>query len=457
MRLNSGANEIPLDFKDSGIDWLGAIPSHWDVAPLRTRFRVELGKMLDSNRIDSYRLSPYLRNIDVQWDEINVKSLPEMTFEDRELARYSLADGDLLVCEGGEVGRAAIWSAPISPCFYQKALHRLRAVDGMTLPRFMYYLLVMSAGIGVFRANGNPNTIDHLTAEAFRSYKFPWPPIEEQVRISLFLDDKTARIDGLIEKKRSLLDRLTEKRQALITRAVTKGLPAAAAAQAGLNPDAPLKPSGIDWLGDIPAHWRLLPLKRLGQVRSGITKGKSYTNEDTLVLPYLRVANVQDGWLDLNEIAEIEVRVGDVQRYSLKDGDILMNEGGDNDKLGRGTVWRSQIAPCLHQNHVFAVRLDMLDPEWIARCTEAAYAKFHFFRRAVQSTNLASISRTVVADLAIPLPPTDEVARILKGLASELDEIAMQLDRINQTVGLLSEYRSALITAAVTGQIPELR
>ncbi|WP_245539070.1 restriction endonuclease subunit S [Thioflavicoccus mobilis] len=370
-----------------------------------------------------------------------------MTFEDRELARYSLADGDLLVCEGGEVGRAAIWSAPISPCFYQKALHRLRAVDGMTLPRFMYYLLVMSAGIGVFRANGNPNTIDHLTAEAFRSYKFPWPPIEEQVRISLFLDDKTARIDGLIEKKRALLDRLTEKRQALITRAVTKGL----------NPDAPMKPSGIDWLGDIPAHWRLVPLKRLGQVRSGITKGKFYTNEETVVLPYLRVANVQDGWLDLKEIAEIEIRVADVHKYSLKHGDVLMNEGGDNDKLGRGTVWKLQISPCLHQNHVFAVRLGALDPEWIARCTEAAYAKFHFFRRAVQSTNLASISRTTVADLPIPLPSTDEIFRILEHLNSELDRLSMQIDKIDQTVGLLSEYRSAVITAAVTGQIPELR
>ncbi|MBK1620819.1 hypothetical protein CKO42_20775 [Lamprobacter modestohalophilus] len=205
MKLSSGSDDIPQGFKDSGVDWLGSIPTHWDVAPLRTRFRVDLGKMLDSSRIDSSRLFPYLRNIDVQWDKINTKSLPEMTFDDDELARYSLNDGDLLVCEGGEVGRAAIWSAPIAQCFFQKALHRLRALDANTLPRFMYYLLAMSAGMGVFRANGNPNTIDHLTSEAFRSYRFPWPPIEEQVRIATYLDEKTARIDALIEKKRALL------------------------------------------------------------------------------------------------------------------------------------------------------------------------------------------------------------------------------------------------------------
>ncbi|MGB5832023.1 MAG: hypothetical protein WBG92_08530, partial [Thiohalocapsa sp.] len=166
---------------------------------------------------------------------------------------------------------------------------------------------------------------------------------------------------------------------------------------------------------------------------------------------------VQDGWLDLNEIAEIEVRSADVERYSLQDGDILMNEGGDNDKLGRGTVWKCQISPCLHQNHVFAVRLSEMEPEWVARCTEAAYAKFHFFRRAVQSTNLASISRTVVGELAIPLPPRDEIVRILGSLGTELRQSSEQMDRIDQSVAFLAEYRSALITAAATGQIPEWR
>jgi type I restriction enzyme S subunit len=191
--------------------------------------------------------------------------------------------------------------------------------------------------------------------------------------------------------------------------------------------------------------------------RSGITKGKSYTNEEAVLLPYLRVANVQDGWLHLSEIAEVEVRASDVQKYALEDGDILMNEGGDNDKLGRGTVWKCEISPCLHQNHVFAVRLSTLDPEWVGRCTEAAYAKFHFFRRAVQSTNLALISRTVVADLPVPLPPRDEIAQILAALGSELSQTSEPMNKIVRTTTLLAEYRSALITAGVKGQILDLR
>jgi type I restriction enzyme S subunit len=134
-----------------------------------------------------------------------------------------------------------------------------------------------------------------------------------------------------------------------------------------------------------------------------------------------------------------------------------MNEGGDNDKLGRGTVWNCQIRRCLHQNHIFAVRLSAAALEWIARCTEAAYAKFHSFRRAVQSTNLASISRNVVGDLAIPLPASEETACILRTLEVGLCQMSEQMQKIDRSVERLAEYRSALITAAVTGQIPEMR
>ena len=286
-----------------------------------------------------------------------------------------------------------------------------------------------------------------INASELVTISVPLPPLDVQRRIARFLDDKTARIDALVEKKRALLDRLAEKRQSLITAAVTKGL----------DPDVPMKPSGVEWLGNVPEHWKVVPLKRLGTVRSGITKGKTYSDEETATLPYLRVANVQDGWLDLSDVSEIEVRVADVERYSLRDGDILMNEGGDNDKLGRGSVWRSQIPTCLHQNHVFAVRLESANPDWVARCTEASYAKFHFYRRAVQSTNLASISKAVVNDLPVPLPPPDEVTQTLNSLNSTIEQLNTLKERIQRSVETQEEYRAALVTAAVTGQIEDLR
>ena len=207
--------------KDSGIEWLGDVPAHWAVAPVYSRYKVQLGKMLDSNRITGQQLSPYLRNVDVQWNAINIENLPQMDFDEDDKKRFALRPGDLLVCEGGEVGRAAIWSGLLAECYYQKALHRLRATSQNDLPRFMYYLLYNAARQGVFVAQGNPNTIDHLTAEKLRAQRFGFPPIEEQKRISAFLDVEMSKIDRLTDKTRQHIARLQERRVALISAAVT--------------------------------------------------------------------------------------------------------------------------------------------------------------------------------------------------------------------------------------------
>jgi type I restriction enzyme, S subunit len=435
-------DEASADFKNSDIDWLGDIPAHWEVVPLKWRCQVQSGQV-------DPKEPEYAEMMLVAPDHIESGTgrLHEVTIAEEQGAisgKYLCPEGSILYSKiRPALRKVALYHGQ---CLCSADMYSIVPGNGLTR-EYLFYFFLSDVFSSYAELDSLRVAMPKVNREALGAFPLPVPSLDEQTKIARFLDEKTARIDGLIEKKRALLDRLAEKRQALITRAVTKGL----------DPDAPMKPSGIDWLGDIPAHWEPIPLKRLGQVRSGITKGKSYSNEETVVLPYLRVANVQDGWLELNEIAEIEVRANDVQKYALENGDILMNEGGDNDKLGRGTVWRCQISPCLHQNHVFAVRLNTLDPEWIARCTEAAYTKFHFFRRAVQSTNLASISRTVVADLPIPLPPRDEIARILAALGLELGQMSEQMDKIDRTITLLAEYRSALITAVVTGQLAELR
>lgn len=123
--------------------------------------------------------------------------------------------------------------------------------------------------------------------------------------------------------------------------------------------------SGIDWLGNVPAHWEVAPLKRYAAVQTGIAKGKDIEGKRTVSVPYLRVANVQDGHLALDEVATIDVPAEALLRYRLRPGDVLMNEGGDADKLGRGCIWRGEIADCIHQNHVFAVRPHSVSPEWL--------------------------------------------------------------------------------------------
>jgi type I restriction enzyme S subunit len=213
--------DATVPMKDSGLDWLGEIPAHWELAPVYARYKVTLGKMLDAKRVTGTHLAPYLRNVDVQWDRVNLENLPEMDFHPHEREWYRLRRGDLLVCEGGEVGRTAMWREDLDDCFYQKAIHRVRPVSDKDVSRYFYYVMYAAAKTGTFVAGGNPNTIDHLTAVQLRRYRFPFPPRPEQASIVTFLDEETSKADALVAKIHEGIENLKEYRTALISAAVT--------------------------------------------------------------------------------------------------------------------------------------------------------------------------------------------------------------------------------------------
>ena len=135
--------------------------------------------------------------------------------------RFTLKDGDLLVCEGGEVGRAAIFKSRTEVTGFQKALHRMRPLNFRENPRFMFYTLSWASSQEIFYAEGNPNTIPHLTGEKLRRYRFPHPPLAEQIAIAAYLDKETAKLDALVAKVETAIERLQEYRTALITATVT--------------------------------------------------------------------------------------------------------------------------------------------------------------------------------------------------------------------------------------------
>ncbi len=215
-----------------------------------------------------------------------------------------------------------------------------------------------------------------------------------------------------------------------------------------------MKDSGIPWIGEIPEHWEVKRLKFLASIQGGVTKGRDLEGKNIIELPYLRVANVQDGYIDLTDVASIQILATEEERYSLRAGDILMNEGGDNDKLGRGVVWEGQIPRCLHQNHVFAVRVTGdNNPYWINLATRSKYLKSFFLTRAKQSTNLASISSSNLKEAPIVVPPTNEQPALVKEIKARLDKIEGALSKISFQIQKLQEYRQSLITAAVTGKL----
>lgn len=205
-----------VELKASGLEWAGLVPTHWDVVALRYRYSQSLGKMLDAKRITGSHLVPYLRNADVQWDCINTRDLPAMDIRPEEQERFILKPGDLLVCEGGEVGRAAIWNGELEVCAYQKALHRLRPqrVD-LDVPRYLFYLLTAACYRDAF-FDGHVSTIPHLTGEKLRAHRLPFPPFHEQNRIVATLDEVSTNFD----QKSALVNREIELIQEYRTRLI---------------------------------------------------------------------------------------------------------------------------------------------------------------------------------------------------------------------------------------------
>ncbi len=209
------------EMKDSGIDWLGPIPKHWLVQRLSLRYYVQLGKMLDTKKILGHSLVPYLRNQDVQWGRINVENLPSMDIPTEERTRFSLQLNDLLVCEGGEIGRCAIWNHEI-PCYYQKALIRLRPRnEKKDFVRFLENLTFAATGINAFSYQTGKSTIAHLPAEKLAAFRFAFPPLDEQIAIVKFLDERCETIDRIILQTEREINLVTEYKNSLISSAVT--------------------------------------------------------------------------------------------------------------------------------------------------------------------------------------------------------------------------------------------
>jgi len=313
------------------------------------------------------------------------------------------------------------------------------------MPRFLFYVLSSKGFIDSIDAETFGSKMPRADWEIVGHQPLPLPPLETQRRIAQFLDEKTARIDGLIGKKRTLLDRLAEKRQALITRAVTKGP----------NPDAPMKPSGIDWLGDIPAHWEVLPVKRVSKLESGHTPDKKID------------AYWDDGqipWVSLNDTAVL--RAADY----ISDTTYKINELGLANSSARllparavvftrdATIGESAITtrPMAVSQHIIAWLCDeeRVIPEYLLF---TIYGMTGELMRLTNGSTIGTIGLGDVKSIRMALPPIVEQSGIVKEVIeakSRVDEVA---NKVKRSIEKLSEYRGAIITSAVTGQIGGLQ
>jgi|694.fasta_scaffold25745_8 type I restriction enzyme S subunit len=271
------------------------------------------------------------------------------------------------------------------------------------------------------------------------------PPIKTQRRIVDFLDEKTARIDGLIEKKRALLGRLGEKRQTFITRAVTKGL----------DPSAPMKPTGIDWLGNVPEHWEVLPLKRVVQYQEG--PGILAIDFRDEGVPLLRVASIGDRYATLEGVnfLDPEMANGKWGHFLTKIGDLLISASATSGIVSEVT---EETAGCIPYTGI--IRVNPVAGEAASSFIRHLLVSDVFLSQIDQlkaGSTIQHFGPYHLGLMAIAKPPLEEQVAIGGELDRSLNEIETNERRVNKSIELLNEYRSALITAAVTGKIAGLQ
>jgi type I restriction enzyme S subunit len=430
------------DLKETAVPWLRRIPADWTVSKVKWQFDVQLGKMLDEDTITGEELAPYLRNKDVQWWDIHTEDLPEMDFSPAEKRKYNLQSGDILVCEGGEIGRSAVWTDNDVECYYQKALHRVRPVSDNQDSRFFCYFMEFAAENGLFVANTNRSTIDHLTAIKLKNQEIPVPPSEEQEQIVGFLDHHTARIDTLVEKQNRLLDLLNEKRQAVITQTVTRGLDSTVAT----------KSTDVEWLGDIPEHWDAVRTRFVARLESGHTPSKSnddyWTDTD---IPWVTTSDIKHFrgsrkvYLEDTEYEISELGLQNSGARLLPEGTVFLSRTAS---VGFSGIMAKEMATS--QDFANWVCGDEIIPEYLLYVFRSMDQEFD---RLMQGSTHQTIYMPEISTFQTPLPPVEEQREIVAYIQDETEHLWNLIDGVERSIDLLEEKRQALITAAVTGQI----
>lgn len=428
-----------LNYRESGVDWLGPVPSHWIVTSLKRGYSVTLGKMLQPDATSPEdALLPYLRAANIQWSGVDCTDIKTMWFSKRDREQLQLKAGDLLVSEGGDVGRSALWKGEIDECYFQNSVNRVRPREG-NLTSYLSYWMSTMKDKGFIDVLCNKSTIAHFTAEKVGAVPVPLPPPCEQQDITSFLNDETAKIDALVEEQRSLIELLKEKRQAVIARVVTKGL----------DPNVPTRDSGIEWIGEVPAQWSVTRLGYFATVENGTTPSR-----DTSA--YWADGDVP--WLSSGEVNKLYVNASDefitqvaLQQCSLRllpAGTVIVGLIGQGKTRGLSALL--QIDATINQN----LAAICLGPKAVSKYfLYLFHAMYEWLREAGRGGNQAAMNCEILRSLKIPVPPVAEQTDIAAFIDSQLAGLDALRDEAELTMSLLGERRSALISAAVTGKI----
>ena len=425
-------------YKDSGIAWLGEVPEHWNVKRLKFLGDIILGLTYSPENITNEDNGTLvLRSSNIQ----NGK----LVFEDNVFVNSDIpqkmitTEQDILICSRNGsrslIGKCAL----IEKYGLNQTFRAFMTVYRTPYRKFVYYALnseIFKSQLGLFLTS----TINQLTTQVLGNFNIAFPPRDEQTAIAHYLDTKLGEIDALIDKQQTLLEKLAERRTATITAAVTRGL----------NPNAPMKNSGVEWLGDVLAHWDVSPFKL---VMNSIIDYRGKTPEKTNSGVFLITArNIKNGIIDYTLSQEFidEDNYEEVMRRGLpKLGQVLMTTEAPLGEVAQ--IDRTDVA--LAQRVLkFDGKKDKLDNRFLKYFILSKAFQASLYKFATGSTALG-IKSERLSYLKSLLPPVTEQTAIANYLDQETTKIDRLCETVNQTIGRLKEYRTVLITQAVTGKI----
>jgi type I restriction enzyme S subunit len=436
------------EYKDSGVEWLGEVPAHWESWKISHAFgHIGSGTTPPSNEAAWYDEGeiPWVTTGELRENVITstAKGVTREAVERFGSLRIYPPGSLVVAMYGATIGRLGVLGIHAAT---NQACCVLASPASLAVRFVFHWLSAFKERLIDLYAygGGQPN----ISQEVVASLRIPAPSIEEQLSIATFLDRETAKIDALVAEQQNLIALLKEKRQALISHAVTKGL----------DPDVLMKDSGVAWLGEVPAHWVVLMLSRVASERcdgpfgSGI-KSEHYTDSGALVV---RLQNIRSNGFFVGEPAFLELEYFDqaLKRHEVLPGDLLIAGLGDeNNVVGRACVAPPGISPALVKADCFRFRLD---GSVAAAAFVAAQLNVSAVADAGRLANGSTRSRiplSVMATRVITLPPLAEQVEIITFIERERAAIDELVGEAAATIALLQERRTALISAAVTGKI----
>jgi type I restriction enzyme S subunit len=409
-------------YRDSGIEWIGEIPSHWILSRIGRHFFMERGRVISKEEISD--------------------NLGEYPVYSSQTENYGVLGSINTFDFEGEYVTWTTDGANAGTCFYRTGKFNTTNVCGLLSYRvsgrndlkFLNYLLNLGTK-GYVRVDINPKLMNNMMGDI----PFISPPLSEQEHIVSYLDDKTTKIDELIQNKLRKIDFLKEYRTSLINTVVTKGL----------NPDVPMKESGIEWIGEIPSHWEV---KRMKYVTHSLS-GYSFKSDDFDInkeVPVIRIGDVSDS-IDFESCIKIDSYFLDIKKeFIIYKDDILIGlTGGTIGKSGR---YNYSFPSLLNQRVGLVRNTDSLNNSLLYYLVKSNYFS-EYIDFNCYGGGQDNISMNDIGDMSLPLPPLSEQEQIVTYLDEKTSQIDKTIDIEKKKIELLKEYRQSLISNVVTGKI----